>query len=189
MGTGCPGVQLSSLTPTSPFRLRQTGQPWSAGPSRLLPPGLPARPESPLLPTCPWLGRTGLATLGTSPPPSHTHTHTHTHSHTLPPIVTSHPGPHTSEHTGAQLAHGPQGAVTTMGWAPGARQPGEAAYRPGAPSSRVPTGCWRPCVTQEPARVSGRAGGGPSSHGGVELGSERPGELLKVTQGVSSKPA
>lgn len=76
-----------------------------------------------------------------------------------------------------------------MGWAPGAHRPGKAAYGPGAPSSLVPSGCWGPCVTQEPAQA-GRAEV-PIHRGGTELGSERPGELLKVTRGqgcVSGQP-
>lgn len=82
--------------------------------------------------------------------------HSHTHTHTVTPVVTSHPGPRTGEHTGTQSAHGPQGGVITVGWAPGAHRPGKAVYGPGAPSSRVPSGCWGPCVTQEPAQA-GRA--------------------------------
>lgn len=144
----------------------------SAGPSRLLPPGLPARQESLLLPTSPWLGRTGPGHSGCLAP-TVSHSHTHTESHPWSQVT----GPRTSEHTGTQSAHGPQGGVITVGWAPGAHRPGKAAYGPGAPSSLVPSGCWGPCD-----RNQHRQGGQRSQFTGeTELGSERPGRLLKVT--------
>lgn len=108
-------------------------------------------------------------------PPSHTHT--------LPPMVTSHPRPHTSEHTDAQSARSPQEVVTTAGWAPGAAGLGRLHSGRRHPRPAFPL--------RDPGASMGLRQGGRGSRftGGSGAGSERPGERLKFTRGISSKPA